>query len=657
MKKKLITFIALLAMFSAVAQKGLPGFGKIDKADLEMRDCDFDKGAEAVKLIDWGNLYYDRGTVGVSLFKTIFERRVRIKILKQKGLSYANVKIPYYGRNDNEKMLTLDACTYNLDASGNVQVTEVKKSSIYSKRIDQNRFEMIITFPEVKPGSVIEYRYRMDRETYDLRNWVFQDAIPVRYSEYDLKVPKIFRFTVKPTVVDSIDIKNDVVEERISVERGIVRTESVKSSYIMQKLPGIRNEPYMSAVTDYVQRLEFQLSQLDYGDGRIRDLRVKWSDVIEDLLKNDDFGKQLEADIPGTESIITEARTLPDTASRIQFLHNTVRDMMNWNKDDDFMTDAGISKAFSMKTGNTADINLLLVHLLNDAGIPAKPILFSTRDNGLVNTYYPFSEQFNTVMAFVQAGDKKYVLDATDKAASWLLPPERVVNTNGFIVEGPNGTWMEYSDNGYKYKLMVAVKGEISNDGSMKGDAVVDSRDYSRRQRVEDWRKDKDAFKRIYFTIAGIPVKTDEVTISNLDADSLPLEQRVLFTTQLSSSGNYRYFNINIFSEMDKNEFVKDERISDVDYGVLQDYAIFGNFILPEGYVFDELPKDKSILMPDNSIIFSRNIQADGNLLNVRISIEYKNSLYPAAQYPEFREFHKKMFAALNEQIVIKKKP
>ena len=50
-----------------------------------MKECDFDKGADAVTLIDYGNTYYDRGTVGFSTFKTIFERRTRIKILKEKG--------------------------------------------------------------------------------------------------------------------------------------------------------------------------------------------------------------------------------------------------------------------------------------------------------------------------------------------------------------------------------------------------------------------------------------------------------------------------------------------------------------------------------------------------------------------------------------------
>ncbi|MEO6540565.1 MAG: hypothetical protein ABIN74_06240, partial [Ferruginibacter sp.] len=56
-----IIFILFLAFtMPAFAQKGQPGFGKVDKADLLMTDCDFDKGADAIVLIDYGNSYYDR---------------------------------------------------------------------------------------------------------------------------------------------------------------------------------------------------------------------------------------------------------------------------------------------------------------------------------------------------------------------------------------------------------------------------------------------------------------------------------------------------------------------------------------------------------------------------------------------------------------------
>ena len=72
MKTAVVFFLFVFAIPVAVAQKGQPAFGKVDKADLLMTDCDFDKGADAVVLIDYGNTYYDRGGTGFSAFKTVY---------------------------------------------------------------------------------------------------------------------------------------------------------------------------------------------------------------------------------------------------------------------------------------------------------------------------------------------------------------------------------------------------------------------------------------------------------------------------------------------------------------------------------------------------------------------------------------------------------
>ena len=81
-----------------------------------------------------------------------------------------------------------------------------------------------------------------------------------------------------------------------------------------------------------------------------------------------------------------------------------------------------------------------------------------------------------------------------------------------------------------------------------------------------------------------------------------------------------------------------------------------GNFTIPADYVFDGLPENVSIATADRGIIFTRNVTAEGNLLNIRINVEFKRTFYPVTDYADFREFHKKMFDKLNEQVVIKKK-
>lgn len=657
--KSFIAYLFLLTSASGIyAQKGLPRYGQVDKADLEMMDCAFDKGADAMVLIDYGSMYYDRGTVGFSVFKTVYERRTRIKILKEKGIAQANIEISFYTHNNEEKVFKFNANTYNLDESGKVVTSEVKKSSIYTKRIDKNYSKMIAAFPDVKVGSIIEYSYTIERENYNLRNWYFQGRLPVRYSEYQIKIPQIFRFSVQPTIFDPIEDKQEVIQESISMDEGFMETKVLKSNYIMRNLPGIKNEPYMGSPKDYMQRLEFQMTQIYYSESNIIDLSVKWSDVIKNKLnKDEDFGLQLEKEVTGARPLIAEAKQIFDEEARMKFIYNTLRKSLKWNGNEDYIyTDNGIINTWEAKTGNVADINLLLIRLLNDGGINASPILLSTREHGLVTPRYPYLSQFNSVMAYVIIKDKTFVLDATDKVINPKLIPEKVVNTSGFIPEGENGKWKEILSGKSKYKVMAAIQGEIDEAGNMKGNGLVNCYDYARAKRVQEWMEDNQGFKNDYFITAYPALRIEEIEINNTLADSLPLEQKIKFNTVLNSSGEYRYFNINLFSDLEKNPFIAGTRASDIDFGVTREYTIFGNYTIPAGYVFDGIPENISMITPDNSIHFSRAVQVESNLLNVRMTVEFKRTFYMADTYPEFKEFYKKLFDKLNEQVVIKKK-
>ena len=67
------------------AQKDIPSFGKVDKADLEMKQCSFDEAAEAVVLFDVAEVYcFLNHNSNSNFITTQFERRVRIKILNNK---------------------------------------------------------------------------------------------------------------------------------------------------------------------------------------------------------------------------------------------------------------------------------------------------------------------------------------------------------------------------------------------------------------------------------------------------------------------------------------------------------------------------------------------------------------------------------------------
>ncbi|MGB4843346.1 MAG: hypothetical protein WBP16_02710, partial [Ferruginibacter sp.] len=154
----------------------------------------------------------------------------------------------------------------------------------------------------------------------------------------------------------------------------------------------------------------------------------------------------------------------------------------------------------------------------------------------------------------------------------------------------------------------------------------------------------------------NLSMNLENLEVNNIYADSLPLEQKVKFNCVQNQSGGYYHFTTNLFSGLDKNPFIAEQRISDIEYGYLQDFILVGVFSIPDGYVFEAVPENISLTIEDKSIVFSRFMTLSENQLNVRMSVEFRNSYYPVDRYSNFREFYKKLFEALNEQVIIKKK-
>jgi hypothetical protein len=216
--------------------------------------------------------------------------------------------------------------------------------------------------------------------------------------------------------------------------------------------------------------------------------------------------------------------------------------------------------------------------------------------------------------------------------------------------------WITVWDEAHRYSHRVNIMGSVGNDGLVSGEALVNSIDYARTNSMKEYKQGSEKFVESHFVKTHQGIKLEAFKAENLDRDSLPLQQSFKFSMPVGGSGDYQYFTLNMFSGMDKNPFIADERRSDVFFGVNQSYSITGLFSIPEGFSFEELPKNMRMIMPDTSIVFSRLMQAvDNNKLQFRISMEFNRPIFTTAEYPDFREFYKKMFMMLNEQIVVKK--
>lgn len=644
MFKSFILVICLTTSLSLFAQKGgdVPGFGKVEKADLELKTCDFDDKAEAVVLFDVGELYFDLSSMASTMQ---FERHIRIKILKAKGKDQADIHMPYFSYRNIEFIKNLTAQTYNLDASGNIVTTKVEKKLIYEKPIDKYRSEQVFTFPDVQAGSIIEYKWLQVCTSFSLENWYFQQEIPVKYSRYRVDFPSEIEVYASPLCVLPYESKKDSKGTRV------IQTFSMKN------IPALRDEPYISCDKDYLQRIDLRLQAVNWPTYR-QNLVKTWPQQIKNLMEDEDFGVQLKRNIPRTTDLDEQLKKLTDPYRKMVTIHEYVRKNMEWNGLKNIWALNGVKAAWKDKKGTSGEINLILVNLLKDADLKAHAILVSTRDHGVVTSALAEVDQFNKVMAYVEIGENVYVLDATEKNTPSGLIPMEVMFSEGLVIEKPETFewgWRPLWNDRTMMKNTLVMRADITENGLMNGSASMFSYDYDRVQRVDDARKDKAKFLEKYFQ-TNQSVKVDSLNFENLDDDTLPFIQKVQFSLPVSASGDYKYFSTNLFTRLEKNPFVADSRFSDIFFGVNQSYNIVANITIPEGYAFETLPKNMKMIMPDTSITITRRLATEGNQISVRVGLEFKKPFFTVQEYPDFKEFYKQLFAVLSEQITIKKK-
>jgi hypothetical protein len=597
-------------------------YGKVDIADLQMASCDFEKDANAEILFDKGVMLSGGGLD--------FERHTRIKIFNDAGKFEANINL-IYSSTGVTYISDLQGETFNLE-NGKVEITPLDKRLVYTKKIDKIFSALTFAMPNVKPGSVIEIKYREIRP----KVWYFQSSIPTRYSEIktDFSTQEDFRYIPHLTqaFVKNVGDPTDYIQDKA-----------------LANIHSLPNELYMSSRQENLQRMEY-LSRSKIINS--------WEKIGDLLLKFTDFGDQLDNNVPGTNGIVNEAKALKTDDERIAFIFDTVKNSMKWNEITHFYTTDGTHRAWNRKSGNSAEINLIVYKLLKNAGIKCYPLIVSTKANGKINPVNPNIFQFNNTVVYVPVDSTKvYVLDATNKFNLYNTIPTDQLNTFGLSIDEDNKNFKTvFIENTAPVIQAVFLKAEINPSGKMEGTSEITSYSYNKISAVKKYKTDGREKYIDYLRNNDNSLKISMFKIDNMEVDSLPLNQKIEFSSDLSASdGSYIYFGTNLFTGMEKNPFVNEDRYSDIDFGFKNNYSINGIYKLPSGYKTEVLPKSLTMVSPDQSIVFRRTIIEENGVVAVRYVLNHKKTIYFKEDYQDLRGFYQKMYELLNEQIVLKK--
>ncbi len=643
MNKYILSATLSLLVYTVGAQinPNLKAYGKVDKGDLELKQCDFEKDANAEVL-------FDKATIFFSDYEIVMEEHVRIKIFNDNGKKAADVHFPYLGGNHYEWIEKLQAETINENADGSLELTKVDKKQIFDKPVDKERSELSIAFPNVKAGSIIEYKFQLlCANPAQFPDWYFQTEYPTRYSEIEAKIPDVLHFKHLVRVTQPFAV------EQWDGSRQMARLA-------LANVPSINEEPYMSSLHDNMQSIQTQLLSITAPAGSTGGANYSedWHKVGKNETQYDDFGEQFKRKLAGEEELLSHVKTLKTDNEKISYIFEQVKNTMKWNDLYERYTDDGTVKAWEKKIGNSTEINLIVYHLLTKAGIKAYPLLVSTKSNGKANPAFPTRFQFNSSVVYIPVDSTTvYVLDATRKNNLYNVIPDNFLNNFGLMIDKDNDKYdMVFIQNAQPAREVILINSDITADGKMQGTAQINSFAYYRIDNIESYKKDGEKKYIENLKDGNNDLSIPSLKLDNMEADSLPLTQNVNFSLNLAGSdGTYIYFKPNLFTTLGPNPFLAEKRTTDIDFGYLNNYAITGNYKIPAGYKVDALPKSTRMEMPDQSISFRRLVVESDGTVTVRFTIAFRKSLFFKENYEDLRAFYKKLYELIDEQVILKK--
>jgi DNA-binding protein len=655
MNKFFTLLVPVAFAFAAHAQTTptIMPFGKIDNVDLEMTKCDFEPDANAEVLFNKGDVYYD------GVFTIQGEYHKRIKIFNDNGKDEANIRIEYYGGNRLEYVNDIQAETINL-VNGKPEITKLDKKLIYTQNIDKVRSAIVFSMPNVKAGSVIEYKYKYHTESIsNFPSWDFQQKIPVRYSELDTAIPDLLYFREISHIWQSY-FKSEHSSEARSTGGGTnaLTYNEEKRKRILVNIPSLHDEPYMSSYADNLMSLHFNLTSIKSSYGFMKSYSDTWAKVGGIIADDEDFGGQLKRKLTGEELIINKAKALKTDDEKIAFVFNQVKNAMKWDGIDRWYTTDGTYRAWEKKTGNSAEVNLILYHLLKQSGVKAYPMIVSTREHGRVDGYNTSLSQFNRAVVYVPVDTvKEYILDATGKYNLYNETPDVLLNSSGLYIDKATDQYdIVFITKEAPVRQVVIVTADILPESKITGTADISSFSYNKINSTQRYKTDGEKKYTDFIRDNDNNLKISSIKMNNLEIDTLPLTQNITFNLELTGSdGTYIYFNPNLFTTMRTNPFLSENRATDIDFGYLNRYELMGNYKMPAGYKAEALPKNVRIIMPDQSISFKRFVAEQDGYISVRYVIDHNKAHYAKDDYAEVRQFYKQMHEMLNEQIVLKK--
>ncbi len=634
-------------------------FGKIKPVDFNLNGTVIDSNANAIIMVKKGQSYMVRYDDG---FRLIFNRFERIKIINKEGIKSSVFEIPvYYNKSVTDRITKLKGYTYQI-VNNEVKTTELKSENIFEEQTSKNFRTTKVSFPNVTEGCIIDLYYETSSPYFtNIESWYFQDDYPTLYTEYTVEIPMFVQFT--PFISGSSMLKYSMNYGNFNLQNPPpgLDTRTLIKTWEGFNIPALKTEPFTSSIKNYQSKISFQLASFHFPGYADETYNTSWEELTKSLIDDERFGLYNNANNwlePIVDKIISEPNTNKEY-SHAEKIFNYVRDHFLCTGNSIYTTPyASLKNIFDNKKGNVADINLLLLTMLQKAKYMAFPIVLSTTNNGIIFQQKPNLDRLNYVIVVVIENDKYKFLDASQPYNGYGLLPEYCYNGEAIIIkkDGPLKFELKPEDNIQKSNVYISLT--VDSAQNWTGNIIkICNYNESISFRKEAKSKSNTLFQQYVanqISKDNSLMKVKNIKCNNIDIYEEPLEIEADLEIKKEDVDNI-YINP-MFGQDLNYSFTATNRQNPIEFGGLLDYTYELDIDIPAGYEVEEVPKNEKIIFDDNQIIFYyKKIAEEEKHLAIEVKLQVNTPFILANRYKDLLDFLAFINRKYKELIVLKK--
>ena len=354
------------------------------------------------------------------------EEYVRIKIFTQAGVQKGDVEIEFFKSENDVKDVrgrTIHPDGSIVEFSGKVLEKEVVKSS--GIRILARTFSL----PDVQPGSIIEYKYRIQGNPHYLHSeqWLVSSELFTREAHFSY-VPYAGSYSSFLPLMRSAGLPAEA-SPQCSV--------SGKCTMVAHNIPPVVDEPLMPPPHVLEARVEFYYQPINEAHGETPE--AYWSRISKKL--NGDLEHFIDVRGPLSSEVARIVASNDSPEVKLRKIYARVQKIRNLNleesrtpqeqKEEEIKHISNANEVLTNGYGTGRNINQTFVGLARAAGFDAAEVFIATRNDHLFVPQATDVRDLNADLVWVSAGGKEYYLDPGSKFYPFGILPWYETNDGG----------------------------------------------------------------------------------------------------------------------------------------------------------------------------------------------------------------------------------